>query len=1147
MIRHSLRILIAVLIALTIWWVGPLISIGVYRPLGWLLLRQILVAAVLLWGFWPLLCRLWARLLAAPRSLRRAPKPPPEPEPEPAPPDYIDDTLRQLQQQLSRRDGAPLPCYLLLGVSGSGKSSLLDWSLRDGAPQAMTIGQGLGLDFRLGADAVWLDTQGQWNVSDGYDAAASAAWNKLLAGLLALRGRLCVSGVVLCIGGDELLTMAAKRRQQVATILRQHLLKLRDGLGRCPNVYLALTRLDRLDGAMALLGLMKPESWSRGIGFSLPLEAEGGWDDDLHRLEQRVQRQVLFAAPLAGEAAVNHAQLRFVETLGRLRLALSALLPPLFARDGEEDAARLRGLWLGSVAEVADIEIDGPDPATRPLGELWTPLLRQLGLERQLMEQNLSAAERLAREQPPQPAARSWKRRALNALRWAPVPTLAMILLGWMAWGYSAERHYLDYLWAQFNESKTLAREQAGSVQGAGSPLLAVAAQMRYAQAQAESAERGLGTPFFEHRRVADTAAATYRRHLQKTLMPELHNELKRTLQAQNQGSPGDIFLTLKVYLMLCRPQYRSADAVERWIANRWEALSEGQYNEEDKRLLIADARALITLPELPATPEDASLVQTARARAAQIPVVTRVLNHIREQGLPAQIQDISLARAAGFGSAISLRLRNNTPDTDAAISGWYTRAGYSNAFLPRLETGARAMLEEQSWVLHNEPLRGNGFEIDSLVQKLADSARSQYLQDYITAWQSFLGNVSVRAVTGLGDAAQLAAALMNSQSPLANLLRFAGRETMLTGNYDGGMDSWIDRQKSRLEKSRRTLIGEISGERYRTTMLPEQVVEEHFQALRQIARQLENNDNAGNNPLARLFDSLYRQLGLVNGALQTGQVLPAQYDVFTKLRGDAGLQPEPVRGIMLDLINNGSAATSSQTQAVLNRGAAGATRGVCDQGLSSRYPFRRGAGADASVEGFERLFALQGAMAVYFRDHLATYVDTASVPWKARSVDGGKQALLSPALIGAYESASRIRDTMLDDSGRLRVSTVLRFLDMDSQLAEAQLDLAGQTLRFAHGATTPQRVDWNGQSQKLAIRLQMKSVDGRVNTLQYDGPWALFRFFDAGRGVGGAADRRERLYQGSLGSVRIEWQSLSSPSPLWSGLIQSFRCPQGG
>ncbi|AUH51033.1 type VI secretion system membrane subunit TssM [Chromobacterium sp. ATCC 53434] len=1151
MIRHSVRIVIALLIALAIWWIGPLISIGVYRPLGWQLLRQILVAIALIWGFWPSLQWLWSRLTATPRRFRKTSPPKAASESAPGKPDYVDDTLAQLERQLARSDGAPMPCYVLLGASGSGKSSLLAWALRDSVHPPVGIGQELGLDFRLGRDAVWLDTQGAWSLREGYDQDASANWDKLLAGLSALRGKLRVSGVVLCVDAGDLVSMAAKRRKQLAVAIRQRLLALRDGLGRHPGVYLALTGLDRLDGAVSMLSLMSPERWTRGIGFPLQMAGEGGkteanteWDGALQGLEGRVQSQVLFSAPQAGDIEANHAQLRFVETMGRLRQAVLGLLLPLFAPDAGGNGARLRGVWMGSVAEVADIEVDGPDASIRPLGELWNPLLQQVVLEGELMDRDLTEEARLAQEQPTQSAPQSRRRRALNALRWAAIPALSAMLLAWVAWGYFAERHYLEYVWAQFSEGKALAREQASGPPNTGSPLLAVAAQMRYAQAQAENAEQGLGTPYFEHRRVAETATDTYHRHLQKTLMPELYNEVKRTLLTQSEGSPGDIFLTLKVYLMLCRPQYRSADALERWISNRWEALSEGQYSDDDKHMLISDVRTLIALPGLPPAPEDANLVQAARAQAAQIPSVTRVLNHIRDQGLPAQVQNISLARAAGFGSAMSLRMRNGVPDTDMAVSGWYTRAGYTDVFLPRLEASARATLEEESWVLHNEPLKGNGFEVDGLVQKLADSARNQFLQDYISTWQNFLANVSVRAVTGLDDAAQLAAAMMNSQSPLANLVRFAGRETTLTGNYDGGMDSWIDRQKSRLEKGRRTVIGELSGEHYRTTLLPEHVVEEHFLPLRQLAKQLENNDDKGNNPLSRLFDTLYRQLGLVNGALQTGQMLPSQYDMFTKLRGDASLQPEPVRGVMLDLANSGSSSVSSQAQTLINRGAAGATRNVCDQGLTGRYPFRRGASMDAGVEDFERLFAPQGVMATYFREHLAPYVDTASRPWKARAMDGGKQTLVNSSVIRSYENASRIRDAMLDDGGRLRVPVVLRFLDMDPQLAEMQMDIAGQTLRFAHGATTPQRVDWNGQSQKLAIRLQMKSVDGRVNTLQYDGPWALFRFFDAGRNVGGLADRRERVYQGSLGAVRIEWQSLSSPSPLWSGLIQSFRCP---
>jgi len=82
--------------------------------------------------------------------------------------------------------------------------------------------------------------------------------------------------------------------------------------------------------------------------------------------------------------------------------------------------------------------------------------------------------------------------------------------------------------------------------------------------------------------------------------------------------------------------------------------------------------------------------------------------------------------------------------------------------------------------------------------------------------------------------------------------------------------------------------------------------------------------------------------LGLVSGALQVGQVLPAQYDVFSRLKQTAARQPEPVRGIMFDLIGNGSTMTTKESGALLNRGAAGVTSSVCSNGFTARIRFAR-------------------------------------------------------------------------------------------------------------------------------------------------------------------------------------------------------------
>jgi type VI secretion system protein ImpL len=262
-------------------------------------------------------------------------------------------------------------------------------------------------------------------------------------------------------------------------------------------------------------------------------------------------------------------------------------------------------------------------------------------------------------------------------------------------------------------------------------------------------------------------------------------------------------------------------------------------------------------------------------------------------------------------------------------------------------------------------------------------------------------------------------------------------------------------------------------------------------------------------------------------------------------MRSEASRQPEPVRGVMLDLINNGSSMTSKRSTAMISRGAAAPTLVACEQGLVDRFPFRRGARSEASVVDVERLFGPQGSMATYFKENLAAHVDTGSTPWRSRRAESGGSPLVGAEVIRAYESAERIRHGMLDDSGRLRVSTVLRFVDMDPQIAEAQIDLGGQIMRYTHGSSSPKRVDWPAQGGQMQIRLSLRTVDGRTDSLQFDGPWALMRFFESGRVAGGSADRRESLHQMNVGSVRMEWQAVSLPSPIWSELLSTFRCPR--
>jgi type VI secretion system protein ImpL len=1164
MMRTSFRVLIALLIAALIWWIGPLIAIGIYHPLGWVFLRQVLVVAVLLWGFWPLLVRLWIWISSGARSIKPVKKTNVF--------DGIQGKLLDLERRLrarwqriprkrlqawrgriGREHNSYLPWFLVLGAEGSGKTRLVAQGL---APDALHPGTVMGessavsnheadlstdaggeLECWLGSEAVWLDTSGKWSLRDDLNDAGHNAWKKMLQGVKKLRRDPSLNGVVMCIDAHELMHTALEQRKRLAESLRARLDELHQYFGQCMQVYVALTGLDKLDGAVSTLSLMSPAQWVQGVGFSLPATAGARsdaemptWQSSWLELEHRVQQHVLYVSPTAGGIAENLAQLRFVEALSKLRAPLFDALRAIFVLREDDTVARLRGIWIGSVADM-ESRPEQANPYPEPLSSLallWRPLLRQTLNEQGLARHGIS---------------QTWKARAARGMRWGLLALVATLAFTWLSWGYLTERNQLKWLWAQFSEGTRLARMEA-TTDAAASPLMHVSSQMRYARAQLDEAERALATPYVEHRRLIAVATETYHRHLQKSLLPELHNLVQQTLIAQTKGTPGDIYLSLKIYLMLVHPTRRHGDELERWINAQWERIAVGQFTTDDRRELVGHLRALFAIPDLPGTPLDAGMVQAARAKAAQIPSVTRVIQDVRNQGLPAQISDISLASAAGFETSMTLRMRSNIPITDTIIPGWYTRAGYNEVFLQRLDKSTRAVMEEESWVLRDENLTGNTFEIDRSVQLLADATRSQYLQDYVTRWQSFLNDVTVRNYTGLDDAAQIASTMIDPQSALAQLIRFTARETMLTGNYDGDIDSWIERQKHNFDQRRRSVVGELTGQHLRNKLLPEHVLEDHFEALRSIALQLRPPASNSNNPLARLFEPLYRQLGLVNGAALAGQVMP-EYDAFSRLRNEAARQPEPVRGIMLDLVNNGGRLSVKESRDVLTKTATRTTHLVCDQGIAGRYPMQVGASSEIGVQDYERLFGAQGAMATYFREQLAAYVDTTRSPWQAKRAQGSEGALLSSDVLRSFETAERIRAATLDEGGRLRVSTILHVVDMDPQLAEAQLELAGQSLRYSHGSSAPRRIDWGSQNSNLSVKLSLRSVDGRTEVLRFDGPWALFRFFDAGTAADGGSDRKQTTYQTGLGSVRLEWQAVTSPSPIWSSLLHSFRCPR--
>ena len=1155
MLRSTARIFIALIVAAIIWWIGPLVAIGQYHPFGWLWLRQVLVGLILFWGFYPLLSWLLGKFLGVFSRRRKRAIPPPDNDRIGGRLADLELTLRKIwvgrqkgifKRWLYRWRRAHLkeqPWFMLLGPSGSGKTSLLNHTQQHALPGDLSgmprLGESMGqtedCGFWVNDKAVWIDSSGQWSERESLGEAGFKAWRKLLAGIRRLRGAAGLDGIVLCIDLKWLMEAKSEQRKRLADSLRGRVLELADWFNAELPVYVVLTHLDALPGGAAMLAALADDELRDGLGFeALPA---GGVEDWYAQFEHRVQRFVQFVLPQMAAQGEGQQLLHFAEGLGGLRSPLLDMLKSVVMHSSSVRGGQLRGLWFGTsvylmtnAQEASLVQLDEPNDAAsfRAFAHSFLAPIGQAIEERHILRFG----------------DKSLATRSRRLLRWGLASLALLIFAAWLAMTYFDQRSYLDMVWAQFTEGKRLAQEQADTA-SADVALMNVSAQMRYAGNQLGSDISLLPTAFFEHVMIRKTAEETYRRHLFKSFMPEMFKYVSLQLKREMDGGAGDVYETLRLYLMLTRPERRDSPTAVRWFEKRWDRIAPANSSETEKAIFLGHVAATLAPPWLPAAPEDIGLVAQARAVASGLPSALRVIDHVKSPGLPDNIEPVSLSSAGGLNAPMLLRMRSDTPTTSPIISGWYTRAGYHDVFMTRLAKSARSIFEEENWVLRDEARStGNAFDVEKSVQDMADAARRQFLQDYIENWRAFINDVTVRRYSSMDDAAALAKALTDPQSALAQLIRFIGRETTLTGNYEGDVDSWIDRQKLSLERARRAVVGEMSGQHYRYRVLPEHVVDDYFNTLRRMAVTLnpQSGVESSANPLTRLFDPIYRQISVVSGSLQVGQLMP-EYDAFRRMRADAARQPEPIRGIMLDLIDSGSNATARKSSAELARGAEGASKSICPQ-VVQRYPMVRSASKDIGPEDFRRLFGPRGVLDSYFSSELAQYVDTSSQPWRARKVDGLAGSLISPSIIQSYEMARIIRDSFFSESGQLGFPLILRPTDMDASIAEVQFDIGGEQIRYSHGASIPKKIEWSPQRSSMQVRVHMRAVDGRTQQMEFAGPWAIFRFFDAGEPQSLADDKRVLRYRTALGSVSLEFQSTSNDFPLWSKTLGKFTCP---
>mgnify|MGYP003295201445 CR=1 FL=1 len=177
--------------------------------------------------------------------------------------------LALIRQAGKRR--SQLPWFVLVGEPGSGKTSLYEKSgleFRTGVSPEMI--QGAPLVTWLGPKSYTLDVSGRV-FFDRWLKGSGAEWNLLVRSIRRRNRRFPLSGIILTIPADALLTDDATLTREKASIIGNELQRLLKVTGQNLPCHVVVTKLDML------LGFREYFAWLEGQDAAAPF----GWQNPL--------------------------------------------------------------------------------------------------------------------------------------------------------------------------------------------------------------------------------------------------------------------------------------------------------------------------------------------------------------------------------------------------------------------------------------------------------------------------------------------------------------------------------------------------------------------------------------------------------------------------------------------------------------------------------------------------------------------------------------------------------------------------------------------------------------------------------------------------------------------------------------------------
>ncbi|MEM6746589.1 MAG: type VI secretion system membrane subunit TssM [Pseudomonadota bacterium] len=1134
-----IRPLGAVLLAIVIWFVGPLIAIAGFAPLGSWIVRLIVILLIFGFvGFTLYRDRKKAaeagdaivKDLAAQRAEAGVTE--------------IGQKFDAAVDKLAGGKGGrtklyELPWYVMIGPPGSGKTTALrnaGLGLYDDDTGDVTVA-GIGgtrnCDWLFADEAVLIDTAGRFTTQDSDQNTDAKEWLGFLSILKRRRPRQPLNGLLVAVPAD---TMAGSQdlRDRQARQIRARIKEVTDQLGMSLPVYVVLTKADRLSGFEEFFGELTAAERAQVLGFTFPLDrsedgsAVGLASSEFEALSSSIAARLHARIEQDRDPARRVRMMSFLQELANLKAPLQLFLTKCFRSDAFKTQPLLRGFYLTSATQegspidrILGSMMAGLDaPALPPRGVSKTFFLERLLKETMLGEAGIAGINQAAE-------ARMQKRRTMIVAALGILTVFTVI-----GWGFSWRKNA-----SMIADLEKQSADYVAALPDGGSAnvdeVTSLLNQLR-ALTFADTAADGMRTSGWslglgQRRALRPRVEGAYHNALDQMLLPMVMADLATDVSGFT-NQPAAQYEVLKTYLTaggLCPTKDKDVAALVSWVNSGWTQRYPGtRFNQlrEDLALhtesLFGDGRAVTAASQQ----LDGDLIARARRNVAALPEDARLYAVLKAEASADTGEPMTIAQLGGERATAAFA------SSDANVPGLFTGAFYRDE-LPGRTAAVIREAEQESCVLGDEAQPQSATPTPVLTAAIEE----QYLSDFVEQWDLLLSGV--RRAPAEGDAVieQIRTATRLGQvSPVRALAQEVATLTDVS-EPETAVDRGVEATARTLAQRAPTPVRAMAGGGASGDV--SDAVVSAFAPWRQAA-----SGEPGQSPIDEALRVLsdYGQALSDNDNARPSEQQETLADVRAagrRLESVSEQLPRELGRWFASYVSAGSAVAASSGRAALNSDFEGTVEDVCETRIAGRFPLRRGARDEVGLGDFEAYFGAGGTVDTFAKEKLTPYVDRVGRDWVV--TPEGEQLGIDSRMVASFQAAEDVRDAYFQ-GGAPGAGFSLTPVSVTGAL-EVRLNALGEAITYANGAARPTRLSWPGPGGE--VRVSFRGSDGQTKGKSWEGDWGFFRMLSEAQKR--RVDGRTAQYTVSVGEGAFVFQIAANSvvNPFTSSAINQVSC----